>query len=215
MNSIYQYGPVLGLVTDNADPDSLGRIKVAINLYGDEIETDWIPILTLYGTAECGAFMLPEVDDQVVVGFLGDSPNQPVVLGSIWSDSIKPPETGENTGSDLNGDGENNLKFIKSRSGQQIILDDKDGEEKIQILSPDGTTRFEFLMGDELLNIETDKDMSLVAGGKLAIEAEEGELTFAKGLKMEADGLAVEAGKDITITASQSLTLEGSAVNLN
>jgi uncharacterized protein involved in type VI secretion and phage assembly len=187
----FQFGPVYGRVTDNQDPDKLGRVKVKLGLFGDEVETNWIPVLSLYASSECGAFFIPEVDDQVIVAFLNDNPDHGVVLGSVWSEAIAPPETGENTGSDLNQDGENNLKFIKSRSGHQIILDDKDGEEKIQILAADGNTRFEFLARDEKINLETDKDLFITAGGKLIIEAEEGEFTFDKGLKMKAENISL------------------------
>ena len=216
MGTFFQNGPIYGIVTDNADPDGLGRIKVKLSVLGEDIETNWIPVMSLYGSAECGAFFLPEIDDQVVVAFLNDNPEQGIVLGSVWSEAAVPPETGENTGSDLNQDDENNLKFIKSRSGHQIILDDKDGEEKIQILAADGATRFEFLAEDEIINIETDKDLIISAGGKLSIEAEEGEFTFDKGLKIEADKISEESkSKDIESIASQSMQVEGSSVKLN
>ncbi|MBN2532120.1 MAG: rhs element Vgr protein [Spirochaetales bacterium] len=216
MGTFYQNGPLYGIITDNADPDGLGRVKVKLAVLGEDIETNWIPVMTLYGSAECGAFFIPEVDDQVVVVFLNDNPEQGIVLGSVWSEAAVPPETGENTGSDLNQDGENNLKFIKSRSGHQIILDDKDGEEKIQILAADGKTRFEFLAKDEMINIETDKDLRISAGGKLSIEAEEGEITFDKGLKVEADKISMESkSKDIEAIASQNMQIEGSSVKLN
>ncbi|MBN2440170.1 MAG: rhs element Vgr protein [Spirochaetales bacterium] len=216
MGTFFQNGPIYGIVTDNADPDGLGRVKVKLSVLGEDIETNWIPVMTLYASSECGAFFLPEIDDQVVVAFLNDNPEQGVVLGSVWSENALPPETGENTGSDLNQDDENNLKFIKSRSGHQIILDDKDGEEKIQILAADGATRFEFLAKDELINIETDKDLRISAGGKLSIEAEEGEFTFDKGLKIEADKIAEESkSKNIESIASQSMQVEGSSVKIN
>ena len=206
------HGPILGVVTDNADPDNLGRVKVSVDLMGDSIETDWIPILI----PSAGYFMLPEVEDQIVVAFMGDRTDSGIVIGGIWSDHQPPPETEENSGSDLNKDGENNLRFIKSRSGNQIILDDKDGEEKVQILAADGKTRFEFLVGDEMLNIETDKDMTLSAKGKLGIEAEEGEMKFQKALQIEADELSMKSkSKDITTKASQNLTLAGATVKLN
>ena len=183
---------------------------------GSSIETNWIPVVTPYGNSKCGAFFLPENGDIVVVTFMGDNPNFGIVLGGVWSSSQPPPETGENTGSDLNKDGENNLRFIKSRSGNQIIFDDKDGEEKIQILSSDAKTRFEMLSKDEMIKIETDKDISINAKGKFAIEAEEGVLKFSKGLKLTADEIAIESSsKDVKIKASQNIALEGSTIKLN
>ncbi|MCP4136617.1 MAG: rhs element Vgr protein [bacterium] len=210
------FGPIVGKISDNQDPDNLGRVKVKLEELGDGMETNWIPILTPYGNSECGAFFLPEVDDVVVVTFIGDNPGSGIVIGGVWTDQQVPPETGENSGSDLNKDGENNLRFIKSRSGHQIIFDDKDGEEKIQILASDGATRYEFLAADEMINIETDVDLVISAKGKLAIEAEEGEIAFDKGFKVEVDELAVESkSAAVKIKASQNITLEGANIKLN
>jgi uncharacterized protein involved in type VI secretion and phage assembly len=216
MGSFYQFGPVYGIITDNQDPDKLGRVKVKLEIYGKDIETNWIPVLSLYGSAECGAFFLPEIDDQVVVAFMNDNPEQGIVLGSAWSENAKPPETEENSGSDLNKDGDNNLKFIKSRSGNQIILDDKDGEEKIQIIASDGKTRFEFLAKDKKINIETDQDLRISAKKKLSIEADEAEFKIKKGLKVEADKISLKSqSKDIEAIAQQNMSIEGSSVKLN
>lgn len=49
MNKSYMQGPVLGKVVDNEDPDSLGRVKVVTDNFGEEMETDWIPVMTLFG----------------------------------------------------------------------------------------------------------------------------------------------------------------------
>ena len=105
----------LGVVTDNKDPDKLGRIKVSFKVFGDSVETDWIPVMSLYATKDCGAYFIPEVKDQVVVAFFGDSSEQGVVLGSIWNNNNKPPKTEENSGSDLNQDGDNNLEVYKKQ----------------------------------------------------------------------------------------------------
>jgi uncharacterized protein involved in type VI secretion and phage assembly len=210
------YGPVYGKVTANQDPDALGRVKVIVDTMGEAIETDWIPVMQLYGSSEVGAFFIPEVDDIVLVTFMANNSKMGVVLGGVYTASQLPPETGENTASDVNQDGENNLRFIKSRSGHMLIFDDKSGEEKIQIISHDGNTRFEFLAADEMLNIETDKDLRVSAKGKLAITAEEGEFTFEKALKIEGDAISFEAkGKDLSAKAGQNITLEGTSVILN
>lgn len=216
MEDVNIYGLLLGVVTDNQDPDTLGRVKVKLEMLGDTVETDWIPVLSLYASPECGAFFIPEVEDQVVVGFIGDNPDFGVVMGGIWTDTQKPPETKENTGSDLNQDGENNLRFIKSRAGSMLIFDDKDGEEKIQIIASGAKTRVEYLAADELLSLETDKDMIISSKGKLGIDAEEGVFNFKKGLKLDADGLSLNtSSKDIEAIASQNMVIEGTTIKLN
>ena len=216
MNNYYMHGPFYGIVTDNEDPDKLGRVKVKLEIFEDSAETDWIPVMSIYASEECGAYFIPEVEDQVVVAFLGDNSDQGVVLGSVWNNNQKPPKTEENTGSDLNQDGENNLRFIRSRSGNRIIMDDKDGEEKIQILSPDAKTRFELLAKDKMINIETEKNIEIKCKGKLNIEADEGEFKFKKGLKVEGDELSLKANsKSIEVKANTEITIKGTTVKLN
>ena len=163
MNREYSHGPVYGKVTDNADPDSMGRVKVMIDHLGETIETGWIPVLLPVP----GMFILPEIEDQVIVSFIGDSPEQGIVLGTVWSNTQMPPETGENTASDLNKDGENNLRFFHSRAGHKIILDDKSGEEKIQMITSDGGTRYEFMAKESTLSMTTDKDLIISAATKV------------------------------------------------
>ena len=216
MNSYYMHGPVYGIVSDNKDPEKQARVKVALKSLGDSIVTNWIPVLNLYGSSKCGAFFIPEVGDQVIVGFIEDNSERGIVLGGIWSNKQPPPQTAENKGSDLNKDGKNNLRFIKSRSGHKIILDDKDGEEKLQIISSNSATRHEFLVKEKKINIKTDVDLRLSAAGSLGIKAEKGKLSFDKGLKVEVDELSVESkGKNTKLKGSQNITLDGSSVTLN
>jgi len=205
-------GPVYGIVCDNADPDGLGRVKVSLQAMGDTIVTNWIPVLSLYS----GAFFIPEIDDQVVVCFMGGSMDEACVIGGIWSDNQPPPVTDENTASDLNQDGENNLRFIRSRSGHRIILDDKAGEEKIQVISADGGTRFEFLAASETINITSNIDLTLEAKGKLNVKAEEGDFQFTKNLKIQSDQIVVESkDQNVSVKAGKNLALKGNTVTLN
>lgn len=212
MNNYYMHGPVYGTVTDNADPDHLGRVKVMIDHLGEKIETDWIPVITSIS----GIFILPEVKDHVIVSFIGDNPATGIVLGSSWNTKQLPPESGENTGSDLNKDGENNLRFIKSRSGHKLILDDKKGEEKVQFITAKGKTRVEFLAKDGILKITTDKSLNISAKKKLIIKGQEGSIKMKKGLINQGENIKIEGkGKDINIKAGKNVVVEGSGINLN
>lgn len=216
MNNYYFSGPVLGTVTDNQDPDNLARVKVMVFILGNSVITDWIPVMSLYASSDCGAFFLPEVNDQVVVAFLGDNPDSGVVLGSIWNIALLPPSTGENFQADFNMNGENSLHFIKSRSGHMIIMDDSSGAEKLQIISADGGTRFEFLAKSKKLSLKTDKGFVLSAKGGMSIKAKECKFKIDKGLKIEANGIVMEStGKDLKIKASSAVSLEGGQIKLN
>lgn len=209
-------GIILAIVTDNQDPDSLGRVKVKIEILGEEILTNWIPVLSMGSSPDTGCYFLPEIESKVIISFIGKGITNPIVLGGIWAEYQQPPITEENSDADLNKDGENNLKFIRSRSGQRIIFDDTDGKEKIQILSSDANTRFEFIVSDEVINIETDKDINLIAGGKLYVEAKEAEFAFSETLEIKTGGIKAETSDgDIEFTSKNGLSIEANSIKLN
>jgi len=212
MNRYFIHGPVYGKIIDNADPDQLGRVKVLIDNLGEEIETNWIPLLTPIQ----GIFILPEIDEQVIVSFIGDAPEKGVVLGSVWNNDMLPPEGGENPGSDLNKDGKNNIRLIRTRSGHKVIFDDKQGEERVHIITKDGKMRYDFLTKEKCIKITTDMDLTVSAKGKLIIQAEEVEIKTEKGLLDKGENISIESSnKDINIKSGKGVTVKGSGINLN
>lgn len=124
------YGMVIGVVTNNQDPEKLGRVKVKFPWLTNAqeskegVESFWARIVTPMAGGDLGMYFLPEVEDEVLVGFEHGDISTPYVIGSLWNGVDKPPiEKDEDT--------ENNLRVIKSRSGHKVIFDDTKGEEKI------------------------------------------------------------------------------------
>ena len=120
------YGVALGVVTNNKDPDKLGRVKVKLPWMDEQAESYWARIVSPMAGKERGFFFLPEVDDEVLVAFEHGDPEHPFVMGALWNGKDKPPLD--------NADGKNDVRVIKSRSGHVIRLTDKQGEEKIEIV---------------------------------------------------------------------------------
>jgi len=120
------YGVVVGVVTNNKDPENLGRVKVNFPWLQETDESYWARIATLMAGPNRGAFFLPEVGDHVLVAFEQGDVNYPFVLGALWTLKQKPPFN--------NADGKNNIRAIKSRSGHVIILDDNNKEKKEKII---------------------------------------------------------------------------------
>lgn len=179
---------VTAKVTDNCDPDKLGRIKVKYEWRDSNDESDWIRIMTPMAGNQMGVYFLPEVDDEVVVAFQNGDINAPIVLGSLWSKNIAPP--------DDNASQKNDIRMIQSRSGHKIILDDKDGDEKITVIDKSENSSIIIDSKNKLITITSEKDMKLVADdGKLSISAKEIEVKSTEATKME-------SGSDFSITAS-------------
>ena len=114
----------LARVTDTADPESRGRIKV--RLHATELEL-WAPVVTLGAGAGYGVSCLPRLDEQVVLAFL--SPEQPLVLGAVWSGGGGAPR-------DASPAQERYL--VRTPAGIQILLEDGQQGAKVRIETPAG-----------------------------------------------------------------------------
>jgi len=206
------------VVTDNADPDGLQRVKIAAE-DEDESMSEWIPIITPYGSTDMGLSFLPEVGDEVLivpVEALSREKNDNAVLGTAWVNDIPPPETGENTDADLNKNGENALRFFKSRAGHQLIFDDTDGKEKIQILSADDSSRLEFDSKEAMVMLDTKNDIHMGAKGSIIIQAEEEiAITSKKKVNISTDDCLMAAKKGLAVKTNKEMGIKGSGISLN
>lgn len=195
------FGLVVGVVTNNRDPDDLGRVKVRFPWLSDAEESHWARIAVPMGGKERGTYFLPEVDDEVLVAFEHGNPCFPYVLGALWNGKDAPPAT--------NGDGKNNLRLIKSRSGHVIKLNDEDGKETIEIIDKSGKNSIVIDTAKNTLTITSDKDIALAAAqGTIKLEAQKIELKSSADTK-------IEAGAGMDVKASATLNVKGATVNLN
>jgi uncharacterized protein involved in type VI secretion and phage assembly len=195
------YGVVCGVVTNNKDDDGLGRVKLKFPWLSDDQESFWARVATPMAGPERGLYVLPEVDDEVLVAFEHGDPRFPYVVGALWNGKAKPPEK--------NDDGKNNHRTLKSRSGHIVRLDDTDGEEKIEIVDQSGKNSIVVSTKDNTIVIKADADISITsANGKLKLSGKGIELSSQADVTIEAQ----QAGK---LQASGQLTLKGATVNIN
>ena len=201
-------------VVENVDPDGLNRVRVSWKGEDDYV-TEWVSVVTPYGGHDIGVSFLPNIDDQVLVAAFDPYNSQKVVIGSIWSNAAAPPRTGENTAADLNEDGKNSLRHIKSKSGNQLIFDDTEGAEKIQIITADGKSRVEFKADSELLSLKTAHDITMRSNGTVSIKAEEVEISSSGDVNISSDTFQIDAEGSYENNASNGVDIEGSGIALN
>ena len=84
-------GLAIALVTDVKDPLKQGRIKVRFPWLDETLESDWIPVAAPLAGNDRGLYFMPEVEDELVVGFIHGDFNHPVVLGSMWNGQAAAP----------------------------------------------------------------------------------------------------------------------------
>jgi uncharacterized protein involved in type VI secretion and phage assembly len=179
-------GAVIGLVTNNQDPDNHGRIKVRYPWLGDTIESHWARVVCLYAGPDRGGYILPEVGDEVLVMFERGDPAAPYVVGSLWNGVDTVPGPG-------NPDGENNTKWWQSRSGHKYIFIDEPGNESITLVDKSGKLT---------LNIDVPKDL-------ITLEATTGDLYFKAPegpINMESKTMEIKASNSSTVTVGNALT---------
>lgn len=194
-------GVVVGVVTNNQDPDGMGRVKVKFPWLSDADESQWARLAVPMAGADRGVYFLPEVDDEVLAVFEHGDMRFPYVIGALWNGKDAPPAT--------NDDGKNNLRLIKSRSGHIVKLNDEDGKETIEIIDMSGNNSIVIDTSENTITITSDKDITLSATqGTIKLDAQKIELKSSADTKLE-------AGAKMNVEASATMTVKGATVNIN
>jgi len=194
-------GVVIGVVTNNQDPDDLGRVKVKFPWLSDVDESFWARTATPMAGKDRGVFLLPEVDDEVLVAFEHGDVRFPYVLGGLWNGVDTPPFNNQN--------GKNNVRAIKSRSGHLVKLNDEDGKETVEIIDKSGKNSIVIDSSKNTITIVTDKDIKLSATqGTITLDAQNVEIKSSSSTKLEAQG-------SMDVKASGTMTIKGATVNIN
>ncbi len=128
------FGVTIGVVTNIADPKNLGRVKVKFPHRDGERESDWVRIASLMAGPQRGIYFLPEVNDEVLLAFNHGNVDEPYVIGMLWNGQDKPPESAAYQ------DGKVKIRKIKTTRGNEIILSDEQGKEKIEVHTPGGNS---------------------------------------------------------------------------
>jgi uncharacterized protein involved in type VI secretion and phage assembly len=193
------FGVARGLVTDNRDPDGLGRVRVRL-AWETQGSSYWARTAAPMSGSGYGASFLPEVGDEVLVGAEGGDPAFLYVLGMLWNGKAKPPET--------NADGKNNLRLIKSRSGNQLLFDDTEGAPVLELKLADGK------------RVTLDRNGAAIEDGEgntilIKSGASEIAITSQAKLTLKAKQIAIEADGTLEIKSGGTLTIKGALVQIN
>jgi len=199
------YGVTIGIITNNQDPEKLGRVKVKLpTRFGDE-ETDWARIVMPMAGDDRGTFFLPEVDDEVLVMFREGSMREVYILGSLWNANAKPPAD--------NADGDNLIKMIRTKGGHEIEFDDTKEEGTITIKSKKAGKVF---IDDKNSVVEV-----IAHGGtnKMTLNGEKGEITIKCTSKLTLqcgeNKLVIDGnGGSIQLKSTTSLAVESVNVDV-
>ena len=207
------YGPLLGLVFARVcsvdDPAKLGRVKVSLPTLSDSVESAWARVLQPGAGSKHGVYWPLEMNDEVVVGFVGGHPELPIVLGALWSKTRlgAVPEASRRV-----------HRLLTSPSGHLLRFDDTAGEEKIDLVAARGDNAITLDTGTGAVTITARTRLEIKVGTDITLTLEDGKVTLAcKEIAVSQCKDVTVASEAITLDASQSLALNGtrSGVNIN
>jgi uncharacterized protein involved in type VI secretion and phage assembly len=196
-------GLIIGIVTDNDDSQGQARVKVKYPTLSGEHASDWARIVVPGGGAQRGMQFLPEVNDEVLVGFEHGDIHQPYVLGGLWNGKDAPP--GSNA--DVVGGGKVKQRMIRSRLGHTITLDDSDDQPSITIVDKTGRNTIRLDSANNNLSVSVDGDISFEARGTVTIKGQ--------SVSLQASDDFTAKGMSATIQADNALSLKGTTAELN
>lgn len=208
-------GVVVAVVTNNKDPDKLGRVRVRYPWLSEDMESDWARVVGAGAGKERGLVAVPQVDDEVLVAFEHGLIDLPYVLGGLWNPIDKLPAPADRPG---------DVRQLRSRSGHTIKLDDTAQAEKVEITAANGSTTIVLDSANNTLTIRTGADLVLESrNGAVTITGQTVEVKANRAFKVEATEVEVAAKTTLKqsaqgaaeLRAGGPLTVRGATVNIN
>jgi Rhs element Vgr protein len=215
------------------DPDSQYRILVDVPVFDGNGSGIWARLSNFYSTNGAGAFFLPEVGDEVILGFLNEDPRFPVILGSLYSNSKIKPFAG------IEPNEKNSIKAIVSKSGISIEFDDdnkiwtvatpnkntiiiSDKDKQINISDQNQNS---IVMSSSGIDMSSPKSINISSQEKVTIKGTMGISIESNGGDVETKGMNIKENADMQYTANggataqvsagMELTLKGAMVMIN
>jgi len=180
------------------DPDSEFRVQVEIPILEASGKAVWARLSTFYNGNGIGAFFMPELNDEVILGFMNDDPRFPIILGSVYSSSIPGPETPVEN---------NSIKTIVTKSKLQLKFDDEN--KIISILTPEGNS---IVLSEKdksiTLTDQSDNKIEMSTDGILLDSKSDINIKAAKAVNIEGATISVK-GKQSISSAAPSVTIKG------
>jgi uncharacterized protein involved in type VI secretion and phage assembly len=203
------FGVEVAIVTNVKDDQKLGRVKVCFPRLPGKPESDWVRVAQPAGGAGRGFYWLPHVNDEVLVAFERGEAHRPYVVGSLWNGKDKPMK-------DAYQD-ENTTIMIQTKSGHQIILDDKKDAEKIIIADKSGKRTMTFDVKNKKFLVEAKEgDIELHAAKKIILSCEDLEIKTKKTGKIDiGTTFDLKMGGTSNIKCSATLNIKASRVHIN
>lgn len=195
------------------DPAGDFRVKISFPCFeGDNTEV-WARWSTIDAGNKRGYFFLPELGDEVVIGFVDQNPNNPIVLGTLYSNKIPAPESFSD---------DNNKKGFYLKSGIKVLFNEEDkiisiatpAKNQIVLNDKDGKIELGDANGNKI--VMNSEGISIKSAGKITMEATSDMNLKGVNLKTEASAsYKASGGANAEVSSSGIMILKGSLVQIN
>lgn len=210
-------GKVVHLATD---PDGEHRIQVKIPTIDNKAKGIWSRVACLDAGNNRGTYFRPELNDEVIVGFINNDPNDAVVLGMLHSSARKAPiqaddnnhEKGIFTRSNMRIHFNDNTKTlsIDTPAGNKIILDEK--ESKVELIDQN---KNKIVMDKQGISLSSPKNIVIEAGANLTLTAAASLSIGGNAMDVKADGNLKLSGAMAGLSATGITEIKGSLIKIN
>lgn len=195
-----------GIVTDNRDPECLGRVRVQLDLLSPGCVSPWYQMSGRWTGGGQGLWSLPDIGTQVLVAFPDGDKSRGIVLGSLYDEKHLPPETSSEKKADS--------MLLQTRNHRIEITDDA-GKEGISIESAAGKMR---CVLDKKNGIQIANELGNIKINCRKLKTASGNNVELNGNKVSVscDGATgTKSGKGTKITCDKNVGMEGKNIKLN
>ena len=234
----------LATVKNIKDDKNLNRVKcLPIYAKSDVEMPDWCYVMAPMGVKDSGIFLFPQVGDLVVLGYLRNDVNSPIVLGSYWNTETTAPLKVQ--------DGKSEDYCLKSPKKVELSLHDEDKKQKLSVKMPSGalveiddekqtvttkdkdgktsllldlkngeaevkaSSKITLTAGSATVTLEKDGKITIKGGDAVSIQGKSVEIKAQGQVTVQGMDVTVKANKDLNMSASMNASLKGTLLKLN
>lgn len=206
---------LVGIVTNNQDPEGLGRVKVWFPTLTPQTgenahASHWARVVAIGAGKGRGFDCLPEINDEVLVGFEHGNIHRPYILGGVWNGEDLPPKPVAESVRDSNV----RVRTFKTRTGHQIqFIEEDQGNSKAGVY-------IETTAGHQIRLNDSEKAIEVKTKGKHELRLDDQNnyievKTPSHTFKMDRTGISLDSAGKIDIKARGIITVQGALIKLN
>ncbi|MEV3938380.1 VgrG-related protein [Glycomyces sp. NPDC049804] len=214
-------GLVSAVVSDARDPMKLGRVKVTLPWLSKDFTTTWARTVSAGGGAGRGLWAIPEVGDEVLVGFADGDMDHPYVLGGLHNGKDTPPKLEAPT---VDGSsGEIGVRALVSRDAHRLELVDDQSKKGILLSTGDGKLFLRMDATGKVIELKCSGEVKVsgmgvkidAGSGPLELSGSEVKVTGRSKVEVSATTVKVAGQGSAELSASGSVTVRGGIVRIN